>query len=137
MADLSITAASVVTSGSDFSKEVGVAGETITAGMAVYKSSSTGKWMKADNNAASAEARTALGIALTGSSLNQPIVVQTDGDVTIGASLTAGAEYYLSDTAGGICPVADVGSGEYICRIGIAKSTTVLAIDINYPGVQV
>src|SRR5690349_19737444 len=111
MADLTITAANCVP-GADARLEQGFAGETITAGMPVYKAS-TGLWMKADSNSATALARQATGIALTGSSLNQPIVVQKSGSLTLGATMTAGIAYYLSDTAGGICPVADVGSGEY------------------------
>ena len=65
-----------------------------------------------------------------------PLGVLKSGDLTIGATLTAGTAYYLSDTAGGICPLADVGSGEYVVLIGIAKSTSVLAVDIQYPGVS-
>jgi hypothetical protein len=141
MADLTITAASVVP-GSNANTVLGTAGETITAGQAVYKNSTSSKWMKADNNAASAEARGSdvsnTGIALTGSSLNQPIAVQLSGDITIGASLTAGESYYLSDTAGAIAPKADIATaGEYHVQLGIAKSTTVLALDIQYPDVAV
>ena len=91
--------------------------------------------MKADSNSATAEARAATAIALTGSSLNQPIVVQTSGTITIGATMTAGIQYYLSDTAGGICPVGDLASGMDPILIGIAKSATVLAVDIQDPGV--
>lgn len=134
MVDITITAANVV-AGSNALKETGTAGETITAGQALYKASATKKWMKADSNSATAEARQATAIALTGSALNQPIVVLKSGDITIGATLTAGTAYYLSDTAGGICPLADVGSGEYVCLLGLAKSTTVLTVDIQYPGV--
>lgn len=134
MADLTVTAASVVP-GSNATKVQGVAGETITAGQAVYRDTTTRKYMKADSNSATAAARQSVGIALTGSSLNQPIVVQTAGDVTIGATMTAGVAYYLSDTAGGICPVADVGSGEYVCLLGVSKSTTVLTVDIQFPNV--
>lgn len=134
MADISITAGNVV-AGSNSSRESGVAGEAITAGQAVYLASGTKKWMKADNNAATEEARRALGIALNGASLNQPLQVHRFGDITIGATLTAGSAYYLSDTPGGLSLVADVGSGEYVVLIGIAKSTTVLAVDIQYPGV--
>jgi hypothetical protein len=61
--------------------------------------------------------------------------VQKAGDITIGATLTAGTAYYLSDTPGGICPVADVGTGESVCLLGLAKSTTFLALDIQVPGV--
>lgn len=133
MADLVITAANVVP-GSDSNQTSGIAGETITAGKAVYLSSTTNKWMLADNNSATAEARQAKGIALTGSSANQPIVVHKGGDLTAGATLTNGATYFLSDTAGGICPDADVGAGEYVCQLGIAKSTSVLAVNIQFPG---
>jgi len=135
MTDLSVTAANVVP-GTDARQEVGVAGETITAGQALYKSSTTGKWMKADSNSATAEAHAATAIALTGSSLNQPIVVQTSGTITIGATMTAGIQYYLSDTAGGICPVADIGSGEYVDLVGLSTSTTVMTLNFKYSGVS-
>ena len=62
----------------------------------------------------------------------QPMLV----DITLGEVLTAGVAYYLSDTAGGICPVADLGAGEYPCLIGIANSTTVLRLGFNYSGVS-
>ena len=135
MADITITAASVVP-GTNARTETGTAGETITAGKAVYKSSTTNKYMLADSNSATAEARQATGIALNGASLNQPVTVVKGGDVTIGATVTAGTAYYLSDTPGGICPVADIGAGEYVCLLGIAKSTTVLTVGIQYPGVS-
>jgi hypothetical protein len=134
MADLTITAANVI-AGSNATKESGIAGEAITAGQAVYKSSTTGKYMKADSNSGTAEARKPLGIALNGAADGQPLAVQKAGDITIGATLTAGTAYYLSDTAGGICPLADVGVGEYICLLGLAKSTSVLALNIQFPNV--
>ena len=134
MADIAVTAANVVT-GANADKEVGTAGETIAAGKTVYKAAVTKKWMLADSNSATVEARKPTGIALNGAALNQPVVVQKSGDITIGATLVAGTAYYQSDTPGGICPLADVGSGEYVGLIGIAKSTTVLAVDIQFPNV--
>lgn len=134
MADITITAANVV-AGSGSVQETGVAGEAITAGKSVYKSPTTKKWMLADSNSATVAARTSGGVALTGSALNQPVVIHKHGELTIGATLTPGAGYYLSDTPGGLCPVADVGAGENVCQIGIAKSATVLAVDIVAPGV--
>lgn len=135
MADITLTPANVV-AGSDSSAVTGVAGETIAAGKAVYLSSTTKKWMLADSNSATAEARKAKGIALNGASLNQPVAIHKAGDITIGGTLVAGTAYYLSDTPGGICPLADVGAGEYVCLLGLAKSTTVLAVDIQFPGVS-
>lgn len=134
MADLTITAANVV-AGSNSRKEAGFADETIAAGKAVYKAAATGKWMLADNDSATAEVRQAAGIALNGASNNQPIDVHLGGDITIGATLTAGVAYYLSATPGGICPLADVASGDYYVLLGLAKSTSVLAVNIQYPGV--
>lgn len=134
MTDISITVANVIP-GANAVRENGTAGETITAGMAVYKSSSIKKWLKADSNSATPEARQATAIALCGSSLDQPITVQTKGDITIGGTLVAGVAYYLSDTPGGICPIADVGSGEYVCLLGVSKSTAVLTLNVMFPNV--
>lgn len=134
MADITITAASVV-AGSDSVQEQGIIGETITAGQAVYQNSTDRKWYKADNNSATAEVRIAKGIALNGGGVNQPLRIHREGDITIGGTMTAGVAYYLGDTPGGICPVADLASGEYPCLMGIAKSTTVLSVKIHYSGV--
>lgn len=134
MANLTITAASVV-AGVNASVEAGAAGEAVTAGQPVYKSSATKKWMLADSNSATAEARHATGVALNSASLNQPLDVQKGGDITIGATLVPGTAYYLSDTPGAICPLADIGSGEYVCLLGLARSATVLTLDVQFPNV--
>lgn len=134
MANLSITAANVVAD-SSASREAGTAGEAIAAGEAVYYASATRKWMLADADSATAEARRPTGIALNTAALNQPVDVLKSGDLTVGAVLTAGAAYYLSDDPGKICPLADVTGGDYICLIGLAKSTSVLAVAIQYPNV--
>lgn len=134
MADLSITAASVL-AGSNANVERGTAGATVTAGQVVYKDASTRRFGLADSNSATAGVRAAYGVALNGAATGQPLAVLRSGDVTIGATLTAGVAYYLSDTPGGICPVADVGSGEYPVILGIATSTTVLAVNIQAAGV--
>lgn len=135
MADLSITAANVVISGTGQGRTSGTAGETVTAGQAGYLDPTSHKWMKADSNSATAAAKIAGGIFLNGASLNQPVNILTSGDVTIGATLTPGAAMYLSETPGGLQPVADLASGENVCLIGIAKSATVLSVGIQNPGV--
>lgn len=134
MADISITAANVL-AGTNSTRKHGTSGATITAGQVVYLEDSSNTWKLADNNSATAAVRTAQGIALNGASSGQPITVLTGGDITIGGTLTAGVAYYLSDTPGGICPVADVGSGEYTCLLGMATSTSVLSVAIKYSGV--
>ena len=74
-------------------------------------------------------------MALNSSASGQPVAVCTAGPVTIGATIAAGLFYYLSGTAGGICPIADVAAGDYPCVIGYGLSTTVLQVAINYTGV--
>lgn len=134
MADLSITAANVV-SGEGANIEHGKAGETVTAGKTVYQDAATKRWLLADSNSATAAARAPKGITLNGASLGQPLAVHKSGPLTIGATLTPGVAYYQSDTAGGICPVADVGTGEYSTIIGIATSASVLDVAIQSSGV--
>lgn len=133
MADLSITAANVL-SGAAAVILHGTAGAAITAGQTAYLDTSSNTWKLADSNGAAA-LRTPGGVALNNAAAGQPIALQKDGEITIGATLTAGVTYYQSDTPGGICPVADVGSGEYSCIVGIAKSASVLDINIQPSGV--
>ncbi|MDW9540286.1 hypothetical protein GOB07_30310 [Sinorhizobium meliloti] len=132
MADLSINSALVV-GGTNSTRDTGTAGETITAGQPIYLDATTNKWMKSDNNGTGT--RTIHGISLNGASLNQPVSIHKSGDITIGATLVAGTDYWLSGTAGGICPRADLVAGMDTIQIGIAKSTTVLSVDIQDPGV--
>jgi hypothetical protein len=133
MANLVITAANVL-AGSDATKESGTAGEAITAGQVVYRATS-GLYMLADANSATAAARQPRGIALHAAATGQPLAIQRSGSITIGATMTAGTDYYLSDTPGAIAPRADIGSGEYVALIGMAESTTLLRINIHYTGV--
>lgn len=134
MVDISVTAASVLP-GAGAITEDGIAGETITAGQALYKAAD-GFWYKADADSATALARDAKAISLNGASASQPVKVQKSGEITFNAAFTAGVTYYLSGTAGGICPVADVGTGEYYDVIGIAKSTTSMKLLFGYSGVS-
>lgn len=133
MVDITITPANVK-KGADGQTEQGIAGAQILAGKAVWRDTGN-KYQLADNNSATVAARTARGIALHAAELDQPLQIQRSGDITIGGTMTAGATYFLSDTPGGICPDTDVGAGEQVCLIGLAKSTTVLTIDIQSPAV--
>lgn len=135
MADLSVTAANCVPGAGSVVDRHSDAGETIAAGKAVYLDPTTKKWLLADSNSATAAARTAQGIAVNSASLNQPLAVLKSGSITLGATLTANTAYYLSDTPGGICPVADVGTGEYMCQIGLASTVAVMNVDIQATGV--
>jgi hypothetical protein len=134
MTDLVITAAAVLAAASA-SVEAGKAGATIVAGQVVYRDTADQEYKLADADSATAAAKAPRGIALNGGSDGQPLSIIKSGDLTMNAVLTAGTAYYLSPTAGGIAPLADVEAGDNVVLIGLAKSTTVLAVDIQIPGV--
>ncbi len=131
MADLTITAASVV-KGSNAKIENGILGATVTAGQVVYKDTTdSNKFKLADNDDATALVRTPSGIALNGGADGQPVQVQSAGQITIGATVVVGTVYHLSDTPGGIGPVADLTAGDYVVTLGIAITAAILDIQIH------
>lgn len=136
MAAYTVTPASVL-KGSSAKTDSGTAGETITAGMAVYKKAADSKWYKSDANAAS-PANTVDGIALNGASAGQPLdVVVSDTDFTVGATLTAGDVIVVGGTAAGdLAPVADLASGWYPLVVGVATSTTKARINCSSNGLK-
>jgi hypothetical protein len=136
MADLVITPGNVV-AGANATKVQGIAGEGVTAGQAIARDSTTRKLLRADNNAANADLRTPIGIALHAASLDQPLMIQTEGDINLGAALTVAAPYFLGDALGGICPVADLTSGEFVTSLGIASSASNFKMKIHVSGAAV
>jgi hypothetical protein len=136
MADLVITPGNVV-AGANAVKVQGIAGEGITAGQPVARDSITRKLLRADNNAANADLRTPVGIALHAASLDQPLMFQTEGDINLGAALTVGVPYFLGDAPGGISPLADLTSGEFVTLLGIASTTSNFKLKILASGAAV
>lgn len=135
MADLTITPANVLATNSNTKIAHGIAGEVVTAGQVAYQDPATGAYSKADTDHATAAIRKPCGLFLNGAAAGQPVAVATSGPVTLGAVLTAAVGYYLSGTAGGICPVADVVAGDYPAFLGFAISATVLNVSIVEAGV--
>lgn len=135
MADLTVTAASVVP-GTGAILEKMTAGAAITAGQTVYKDASDSNKAKLfDADSATAAARVFYGIAVCNAASGQPVVVQTAGNLTIGATVAVGVAYYASDTPGGICPFADLEAGDYPTIIGIGISTTQIKVGSLAAGV--
>lgn len=136
MADLSITASNVAqATGATVDKNY-VAGETITAGQALYIKGSDGKLWKAQADGTSEEA-TVYGIALNGASADQPVAVLTGGNITIGATIAVGTVYVVSATAGGIAPWADLVSTNRVSLLAYGASAGVLTINKVVTGVQI
>lgn len=134
MAALTQTAANVIP-GADARKSTVVAGGTITAGMPVYKDGADSNKYKAGRaNALGTSGVT--GIALNGASNNQPLTIQTSGDINLGATLIVGETYCLSDAvAGQIVPIGDLGSADFPVILGIAETASNLILDIQTAGV--
>jgi hypothetical protein len=133
MADLTITAANVL-AGSGAKKVTGVAGVAVTAGQAVYLESATNTYKLADNDSATAEVRSVAGIALHAAGSGQPLTILTSGPITIGATTAVGIVYCLSSTPGGICPSADIATGDYNTIIGIGTSVTAIDVKLHAAG---
>lgn len=134
MADLSITAANVVASTTNIKK--GTAGEAITRGQPVYKTSG-GSLMLADNDDTAAKS-VAVGIALNDAASGQPCnYVGEDDTFTPGATLTIGEVYVVSATAGGIAPIGDLTTGDYATSLFIAKTTSTAILKIAATQAQV
>ena len=136
MADLSITAASVVAA-STATTANGTAGATITAGVPVYKDSNAANVLKPTDADSSATTAAAVGIALHAAATGQPLKYITAGSLTIGATIGKGTVYICSGGAGLICPIGDLASADYLTILGYGTDTATLMVDLNATGVLV
>lgn len=137
MADVVQTAANVGIVGSGVSYSTFQAGEAIDQGDFFYKKAADNLHYKADADASEAAA-TALGMCVTKvDAANQYFIGATGGEVDVGATLTEGTIYVLSDTAGGMKPAADLASGDYTVYLGTGNSSGNLDMNIDVTGNQV
>ena len=137
MADVTITAANVDAPTPGIS--TGVSGEAISIGDVLYADSSdSNKLKKAQADGTAAEA-TVVGIAMnTTSAADQHVGYATSGALTLGSGLTQGEVYFVSGTAGGIAPDADIATSNwYRSYLGVASSTTVLQLKIHNSTAQI
>lgn len=129
MADLIITASAVIGSTTGKRRSKGYAGAAIVAGEMVRTDPATQKIVLADANVSDTGAA-AEGMALNGADIDQPVEFMSEGDVTMNAVLTAGKYYVLSANPGKVAPVADLAAGWRSTLVGVARSTTVLALRV-------
>lgn len=102
--------------------EIVKAGATVAAGQPVYRNTSTGEYelADADTDAASEFA----GVAITDGVDGREMLMAPPGAViNWGATLPAGTIVTLSTTAGGICPEADLATGDYVVVLAIGAGT--------------
>jgi len=127
MADLVITPANVLTY-SGAQTESGTAGEAVTAGETLYRHTD-GNLYRADCSTA-AKAR-AVGIALNSAAAGQPVAYAKAGGLNPGATVAVGTIYGVTDTAGGIGPVSDRATGDYITILGVGTTASRIELAIN------
>lgn len=133
MADLTITAANVLKA-SGGTQVTGIAGEALTAGQSIYVDTADNSKIKlADADAATTAV--VAGVTLNDAATGQPIEYLTVGNYNPGATVVLGETYATSITPGGIAPIADILSGDFITIIGIATTTSNINININVGGV--
>lgn len=108
----------------------GIAGENLTAGDCVYLSdgsgggTTAGKWYKADASNDYSSAGVGLGFAITDISVGATGAIRQAGRITGLSGLTAGAVYYVSETAGEITSTPPAIAN----YVGAADSTTSLVV---------
>lgn len=130
MADLTITAANVAKGATNNRTRQGTAGGTITAGMPVYLDSADSEYKACQANAATTDE--AVGIALHAASDGQPLTLLVGGDINMGATLTVGEVYVVSAAAaGGVAPIGDLTTGNYVTILGVATTASNLSLDIQ------
>lgn len=138
MADISITVASVLNV--DGTVQTGTAGATITAGQPLYLDTADNLYKTAENNGGNTAAgllkSTAAGISLHAALAGQPIAFVGAGTMAIGATIVVGETYVVSANAGRICPLSDIGAGNWVTHLGVARAAGQITVRINVAGVR-
>ena len=112
------------------------ANETVVVGNVVYVSGDNTVNL---GDASALATSHVIGLVIQAASAGDVTIVRTDGEVsqsdwtsvTGAATLTPGAEYYLSTTAGQMTTTPPSGDGEAVVRLGVAITTTKFDIEVN------
>lgn len=135
MANLSITPANFrMTDSSDAT--IVYAGESLQPGQPLYLKQSDARWYKALSGGTAEESQVAAisaGYAVAGAK----VAIVTSRSIVVGATIDLTKIYFLSATAGLICPYEDLVSGNYISQIGIPTSTTTMSLLLSPQGIVV
>lgn len=136
MADISVTAASVALGSQTTPTRVVQYGEAVTQGQPVYRNTTDGKWYRCDANDTATKAVVG-GIAITPGATDAYGIIALPGTsagqsiVNLGATLAVGMTYAISTTVGGIRPITDAGSTEFVSTIGVATTTALLDFQVT------
>jgi hypothetical protein len=137
MVDITQTAANVgLTANSSATVlQTVLAGEALTQGQPVYLSA--GKYYKADADAGLVNAA-AVGICMSPAAADEYFSMAVAGaKIDLGATLGVGSSYVVSGTAGGIAPIADLATGDWVTHIGTASLANEIELVMKATGSQV
>lgn len=121
MTDLVVVAASVL-------RITGTAvkvtfGATIEQGESVYQDPADGKWKLADADVSAILAgSTDFGIAMDAGANNQEGLVLKDGSWDPGVAVVTGQVYVISATAGGVAPIEDLITDDWVTILGYGNT---------------
>jgi len=129
MADLSITAGSVVPS-TAATKIVGKAGAAVNGGQTVYLDTATSTYKLADGN--DATKLPVAGIAGNTAGIGQILqIIISDPALTIGThGLGLGIPMFQSANPGGVCPFADLSTANQTTCLMVTNTATVVSFGI-------
>lgn len=134
MADISQTAANVAIGGQSVKTEIVQYGEAVTQGMTLYQSTADSKYYKTDADAEATAKCSAIALTPGASDayglVAKPSTTPGKSLINLGATLTVGAVYVVSVNPGGIAPLADLGSGDFVTIIGVATTTALLDFQV-------
>lgn len=133
MADITVVPVNVKVAGSIVS--LVQVGEAVVQGMVGYLNATTGKYMltQSDGTAAQAQAK---GFFVTPAATDGEAVISIGGTIDLGATLVLGETYVVSQTLGGIAPIADIATGDFVTHLGVAISTSLLKQAISISGIE-
>lgn len=64
------------------------------------------------------------------------IEIKTSGEVTVTDTLVVGLEYFVSNVAGSVTATPPTAAGTIVQKVGIARTTTTLLLDIREPRIN-
>jgi hypothetical protein len=133
MADITVSS-SLVQPSETAPFESGVCAASFTAGQLGYLDGSLNKWKLAVATAQPAAA--ARGVATANYSTGQIGRFQTHETLNLGGGVSVGTVYAVSTNAGGIAPIADVTTGNWITPVAVGATTNNLSLNIFRSGIQ-
>ncbi len=126
--DLTQNTALVVQYPSGVVTQDGIAGMALNIGMPIYLDQSSQEYFQADANANSnAAGNNGIRIALNQTqAAGQPVKLFLSGQINLGATLAVGETYVVSSNVGKICPLSDLGTGNFTTILGTAVNSSFL-----------